>query len=125
MRQVLVDHARRRMAEKRGGGRERVTLESERLGGAEGRVDVDRTAAELIDLDRALEELARLNPRHARVVECRFFGGMAVDETAEALGVSPRTVKYDWALARAWLHDALLGSAAAGESDTSDTSDAS
>lgn len=109
MRQVLVDHARRRKAEKRGGGAERVTFEPERVGDAEGRVDLDRMAEELIDLDRALDELARMNPRRARVVECRFFGGMEVEETAEALGVSPRTVKYDWALARAWLHDALTG----------------
>lgn len=107
MRQVLVDHARRRRAEKRGGDARRVTLDAERLSDREGRVDVDRLADDLIDLDRALNELARLNPRHARVVECRFFGGMEVAETAEALGVSPRTVKYDWALARAWLHDAL------------------
>lgn len=109
MRQVLVDHARRRKAEKRGGDAERVTFEPERIGDAGGRVDLDRMAEELIDLDRALDELARMNPRHARVVECRFFGGMEVEETAEALGVSPRTVKYDWALARAWLHDALAG----------------
>lgn len=109
MRQVLVDHARRRLAEKRGGDVERVTLDEDRLGAAAGRVDVDRLAEELIDLDRALSDLAQMNPRHARVVECRFFGGMEVEETAEALGVSPRTVKYDWALARAWLRGALAG----------------
>ena len=68
---------------------------------------VDAFAAELIDLDRALVELARLNPRHARVVECRFFGGLDVDETAAVLDVSPRTVKSDWAFARAWLKRAL------------------
>jgi RNA polymerase sigma factor (TIGR02999 family) len=102
MRQILVDHARRRNAEKRGGGRENISLDNADLA-------VDRFAHELIDLDRALDELAKLNPRHARVVECRFFGGLDVDETAETLGVSARTVKYDWALARAWLHGALGG----------------
>ena len=100
MRQVLVDHARRRRADKRGGGRQDLTLE-------EDSGSVDAFAAELIDLDRALVELARLNPRHARVVECRFFGGLDVDETAAVLDVSPRTVKSDWAFARAWLKRAL------------------
>ncbi|HEX6307485.1 MAG TPA: sigma-70 family RNA polymerase sigma factor [Longimicrobiales bacterium] len=102
MRQVLVDHARRRATQKRGGGAEVVSLD-------ESRVAVDDFAAELLDLDRALDQLARLNPRHARVVECRFFGGLSVEETAEALDVSTRTVKSDWALARAWLYDALAG----------------
>ncbi len=102
MRQVLVEHARRRKAAKRGGGAEALSLDEEQLA-------VDDFAAELLDLDRALEQLAELNPRHARVVECRFFAGMNVEETAEALDVSPRTVKYDWALARAWLFDALAG----------------
>lgn len=108
MRHVLVDHARQRLAAKRGGGAERVSLDVDRLEAA-GDVDVERLADELIDLDRALDDLALMNPRHARVVECRFFGGMDVEETAEALGVSARTVKYDWALARAWLHEALSG----------------
>jgi RNA polymerase sigma factor (TIGR02999 family) len=102
MRQILVDHARRRNAAKRGGGAENLSLDH-------GDIAVDRFAHELIDLDRALHELAKLNPRHAQVVECRFFGGLDVDETAEALGVSARTVKYDWALARAWLYGALGG----------------
>jgi RNA polymerase sigma-70 factor, ECF subfamily len=102
MRQVMVDYARRRKAEKRGGGVQLLSLD-------EGRVAVDEFAAELLDLDRALEQLAALNPRHARVVECRYSAGMSVEETVEALDVSPRTVKYDWALARAWLFDALGG----------------
>jgi RNA polymerase sigma-70 factor, ECF subfamily len=102
MRQVLVDRARRRNAAKRGGGVHEVSLDEEQ-------VAVDDFVAELLDLDRALDQLAALNPRHARVVECRFFAGMSVEETAEALDVSPRTVKYDWALARAWLFDALGG----------------
>lgn len=100
MRQVLVDHARRRNAGKRGGGIEPVPLEDVQ-------VAADEFAVELLDLDRALTRLAELEPRHARVVECRYFGGMTVEDTAEALGVSPRTVKYDWALARAWLHEQL------------------
>ncbi|HEX6134804.1 MAG TPA: sigma-70 family RNA polymerase sigma factor [Longimicrobiales bacterium] len=102
MRQVLVDHARRRATRKRGGGAEAMSLD-------ESRIAVDDFAAELLDLDRALDRLAGLNPRHARVVECRFFGGLSVEETAEALDVSARTVKSDWALARAWLYDALAG----------------
>lgn len=102
MRQVLVDHARRRTAAKRGGDAARVDLDDVQLA-------VDAFAVELLDLDDALERLAELNPRQARVVECRYFGGLTVRETAEALDVSPRTVKYDWALARAWLYDTLEG----------------
>jgi RNA polymerase sigma factor (TIGR02999 family) len=104
IRQVLVDHARRHRAAKRGGGALAVEL-------ADVHLAVDEFAVELIDLDEALVRLAELEPRHAQVVECRYFGGMSVEETAEALGVSPRTVKYDWALARAWLFDALGGRA--------------
>lgn len=102
MRQVLVDHARRRRAVKRGQGAAPVALDDVQLAA------VDSFAAELIDLDNALQRLAKLEPRHAQVVECRYFGGLSVEETAEALGVSPRTVKADWALARAWLYDALV-----------------
>jgi len=100
MRRVLVDAARRRGSAKRGGGARPVTLE-------DGQVVVDEFAAELIDLDRALETLSEEYPRLAEVVECRFFGGLSTSETAEALGVSERTVKYDWAMARAWLDRAL------------------
>ena len=104
MRQVLVDHARRKRADKRGGSADFVTLDDQ-VGRA------DAFTSELLDLDEALVALAEHNPRHARVVECRFFGGMSVEDTAQALGVSPRTVKNDWALARAWLYDALRGQA--------------
>ena len=100
MRQVLVEHARRRNAVKRGQGAVPVDLDDVQIG-------VDAFAMELVDLDDALQRLAELNPRQARVVECRYFGGLNVEETAAALDVSPRTVKYDWALARAWLYDAL------------------
>jgi RNA polymerase sigma factor (TIGR02999 family) len=102
MRQVLVDHARRRNAHKRGAGVRMVTLGDDEAA-------VDCFALEMLDLDRALHELAVLNPRHAQVVECRFFGGLSVEETAAALEVSPRTVKYDWNLARAWLFARLEG----------------
>ena len=101
MRRVLVDIARRRLAERRGGGGAvRVPLD-----------DVDVAArepdADLVAVDEALERLAIEDPRKARVVELRFFGGLSVDETADALGVSPRTVHNDWAFARAWLYRAL------------------
>jgi RNA polymerase sigma-70 factor, ECF subfamily len=102
MRHVLIEAARRRGAVKRGGGQEHVTLD-------EGHAMVDAYASELVELDDALQELEQLNPRHARVVECRYFGGLSVEETAAALDVSPRTVKSDWALARAWLYTALRG----------------
>jgi RNA polymerase sigma factor (TIGR02999 family) len=98
MRQVLVDRARRRRRLKRAGVS--VTFESEH--GA-----IDAFAADLLDLESALERLAALYPRQARVVDCRFFGGLSTEETAEALEVAPRTVKRDWALARAWLYREL------------------
>lgn len=97
MRRILVDHARRRAADKRGAGRGRVPLENV-CGAAKGEDPVD-----IVALDDLLDELARLNERHARVVEFRFFAGMTVEETAHVLGVSPATVKNDWRTARAWL----------------------
>jgi RNA polymerase sigma factor (TIGR02999 family) len=100
MRQVLIDAARRRRAAKRGGETPLVSLEDESA-------IVDVYASDLLDLDRALEKLKLRNARHMHVVECRFFGGMSVEETAAALDVSPRTVKADWALARAWLYQVL------------------
>jgi RNA polymerase sigma factor (TIGR02999 family) len=100
MRQILVDRARRRKSARRGGGVRLVTLE-------EDAASVEALAAELLDLDEALDRLARLSSRQAKVVECRFFGRMTVAETAEALGVSPRTVDTDWAMARAWLFRVL------------------
>jgi len=102
MRQVLVEGARRRTSIKRGEGAEHVDL-------GDVHVAVDELAIDLLDLDAALQRLAELNPRHARVVECVYFGGLTVDETADALDISPRTVKYDWALARAWLYRELCG----------------
>ena len=100
MRRVLVDIARRRRAERRGGAHAiRVPID-----------DIDIPAAsqpDLLDIDAALDRLAAEDPRKARVVELRFFGGLSVDETAEALQISVRTVHKDWAFARAWLYRAL------------------
>jgi RNA polymerase sigma-70 factor, ECF subfamily len=100
MRRVLVDAARGRKRLKRGGGLEALDLEGVQL-------LADGFAAELLDLEDALVKLSDLYPRQARVVECRFFGGLSVEETAAALDLAPRTVKRDWALARAWLFRAL------------------
>ena len=100
MRQILVDHTRRRRRQKRGGDEVPVTLTTACAGS-------ENFSADVLDLDRALEEFELLSPRAGRVVELRFFGGCTVDETAVVLEVSPRTVKSDWALARAWLHRAL------------------
>lgn len=102
MRQILVDYARGRKAAKRGGG-----AGAEPLG--EDDAPVDAYAFELIDLDDALQRLSESSARQVRVVEYRFFGGMSVEETAEALSVSPRTVESDWAMARAWLFHTLGG----------------
>jgi RNA polymerase sigma factor (TIGR02999 family) len=97
MRRVLVDHARARLAGKRGSGRRRVELDERFL-------FVEDDPGELLALDEALGRLAQLDERQARLVELRFFAGLTVEETAAILGVSPRTVKRDWAVARAWLH---------------------
>jgi len=99
MRRVLVDHARGKLAQKRGSDVPRVVL-SER-DREERQPSLD--AADLIDLDRALDELAASEPRLARLVELRFFSGLAIDEAAALLECSPRTAKRDWAFARAWL----------------------
>ena len=98
MRRVLVDHARGRLAEKRGGGIEKVTLSEAAVGSN------DDDAIDVLALHDALERLAALDPDQARVVELRYFGGMNIDETAEALGISTATVKREWAVARAWLN---------------------
>ena len=103
MREILVDHARRRKALKRGGG-QALTLYDESLPVAGGRpVAFD-------DLDQALVDLARFSERQAKVVELRYFGGLTIEETGEVLGISPVTVKRDWATARAWLYRELTGS---------------
>jgi RNA polymerase sigma factor (TIGR02999 family) len=101
MRRVLIDYAVARRTQKRGGGRALETLEDDAL------AVVQEHAEEFIELDDALQRLSALNERHARIVECRFYGGMSLEETADALGVSPATVKRDWTLARAWLNREL------------------
>ena len=101
MRRVLIDHAVAKRAQKRGGGQAVETLEDDALVLVEGR------AEELLDLNQALERLGAIDERQVRIVECRFFGGMSIEETAEALALSPATVKREWTLARAWLNREL------------------
>jgi RNA polymerase sigma-70 factor, ECF subfamily len=105
MRRILVEHARRHNL-KRGGGVQHVSLEETAIVG-------DDRPADLIALDDAMVELARLDPRKVQVVEMRFFGGLSVEETAEVLQVSPVTVMRDWSTAKAWLYRELTG----GETD--------
>lgn len=107
MRRVLVDHARRHRAQKRGGGGEALADL-----GAAANVGVD-TRLDFEALDEALEALERLAPEKARVVELRYFGGLSVEDTAACLGVSPATVKRHWSFARAWLFKRLGGASAA------------
>jgi RNA polymerase sigma factor (TIGR02999 family) len=105
MRRILVDYARRHGAQRRGGSQWRaVTLDQAE--GAETVLAVER-GAELLALDEALERLAAVDERLARVVECRFFGGLTETETAEALGISQRTVARDWLMAKGWLYREL------------------
>ena len=99
MRRLLVDHARARMAQKRGSDTSKVVVAEGLLDGIQPEID----AEELIDLDHALDELAAESPRLAKLVELRFFSGLGIDEACSLLGCSPRTAKRDWAFARAWL----------------------
>jgi RNA polymerase sigma factor (TIGR02999 family) len=100
MRQILVQRARARKAAKRGGAPDRVTLDESLLSTEPPGVDV-------LALDEALTRLATLDPEQAHIVELRYFGGLTVEETAEVIGVSPATVKRQWAMARAWLKRAV------------------
>jgi len=104
MRRILVDHARAKRYEKRGGGAAHVPLE-------EAAVLVHGKEAEIVALDEALTTLAGIDPRRARVVELRYFGGLSNEEIAEVLKVSPNTVTRDWNMARAWLYRELSGEA--------------
>jgi RNA polymerase sigma factor (TIGR02999 family) len=105
MRRILVDYARRHMAQKRGGATAAVSLDDEALANAT--LVADQRADGLLALDDALTRLAELDERLSRVVECRFFGGLTEEETAEALSVTARTVRRDWVKAKGWLHQAL------------------
>jgi len=117
MRQILVQRARARHAAKRGGQRERITLDdasfanaAEGFGQPAGPDEVD-----LLALDDALSQLSQMDPELARLVELRYFGGMTVEETAEAMKISPATVKRQWSVARAWLRRAIEGDASLGD----------
>ena len=105
MRRILIDHARRHGYAKRGGGAQQVSLEEVAL------VALD-PSSELLRLDEALKELAKMDPRRCHVVELRYFGGLSNEEIAGVLKVSENTVTRDWNLARAWLHQQLTGSPA-------------
>jgi RNA polymerase sigma factor (TIGR02999 family) len=105
MRRILVDYARRHQAQKRGGAKVPVTLDDDALANAT--LVADERADMLVALDEALIRLAELDKRLSRVVECRFFGGLTEEETANALSVSARTVRRDWVKAKGWLHQAL------------------
>ena len=99
MRRVLVDHARGRLADKRGGGAAHVTLDDFHAGAP----DEGAGVVDLMELNDALDKLAAMDAGQARVVELRYFTGLSIEETAEAMGTSPATVKREWAVARAWL----------------------
>jgi RNA polymerase sigma-70 factor (ECF subfamily) len=106
MRHILIDHARRRQYMKHGGDVQRVSLEAVTK---EGALMSPPRAAELLTLDEALNELAKLDPRKSRVVELRYFGGLSIEETADVLEVSAMTVRRDWRAAKAWLYKAVKG----------------
>lgn len=104
MRRILINHARQRVARKRGGGAQQVSLSL--VESPSGRPEV-----ELIALEQALEQLATLDPRKAQVVELKFFAGLSAREIAEVMGISDATVEREWAFARAWLYTAIDGAA--------------
>jgi RNA polymerase sigma-70 factor, ECF subfamily len=97
MRRILIDHARGHSRQKRGGDEQKVSLD-------EALVFSEQHADELLAVDDSLDQLAKIDPRQAKIVEMRFFGGLSVEEAAEVLGVSPKTVKRDWSVAKAWLY---------------------
>jgi RNA polymerase sigma factor (TIGR02999 family) len=104
MRQILISHARRNAAAKRGGGETPATFEEVEQALASEAGFAAPKADAVLALDRALEQLHQHSQRQSQIVECRFFGGMSIEETAVALGISPATVKRDWSMAQAWLH---------------------
>ena len=101
MRRILIDNARRRTAGKRGNG---VRVPLEEVAGVSGERDDD-----LLALDEALRELEEIDPQQSKIVELRYFGGLTIEETSEAMSLSPATVKREWAMARAWLYQTLTG----------------
>ena len=101
MRRIRIDHARDRARDKRGG---RVVLTS-----LDGKQIASAPNVDVIALDEALECLAAMDPQQSRIVELRFFGGLTIEETAEALDISPATVKREWTSAKAWLHQRMYG----------------
>lgn len=100
MRRILVDHARARRTEKHGGNQTRIVLDKVVSFTQKNEVD-------LVAIDEALEVLAELDQTQSRIIELRFFGGLTIEETAEVLGISPATVKREWAMAKAWLYERL------------------
>jgi RNA polymerase sigma factor (TIGR02999 family) len=107
MRRILVDHARRELREKRGGGFVHVELNDANVKA----IDTPIDAIDALALDDALQKLEQLDPDQGRIVELRFFGGLTVEETAAALNISTATVKREWALAKGWLYRELTGDA--------------
>nr|UXE46088.1 hypothetical protein Hi04_10k_c5653_00003 [uncultured bacterium] len=108
MRRILVDHARRELREKHGGGAIHVELSDAKTKPVETPIDV----VDALALDAALQRLEQLDPTQGRIVELRFFGGLTVEETAAALDISPATVKREWAMAKGWLYRELTGDTA-------------
>ncbi|HRH43266.1 MAG TPA: sigma-70 family RNA polymerase sigma factor [Pyrinomonadaceae bacterium] len=102
MRRILVDYARERKRDKRGGSAENLPLDEALM------ISANEKSVDLISLDEALNRLAKLDERQARVVELRYFSGLSIDETAEVLGVSNATVRLDWNLAKAWLKQEII-----------------
>jgi RNA polymerase sigma factor (TIGR02999 family) len=111
MRQILIDNAKRRRAAKRGGDQRRVPFREIEAALRDGGDAAGAGGDALLALEEALLRLEAHDPRQSRIVECRFFGGMPIDDTAAALGVSPATVKRGWAMAQAWLYRELVRSA--------------
>ena len=97
MRQIIIDLARKRNANKRAGDRVQLSLDVEELA-------IDECAEEILELEEALQNLAAIEPRLSQIIECRFFGGLTAEQTSEIVGVTPRTVHRDWRKARAWLY---------------------
>ena len=100
MRRILVDHARAKHAEKRGGGAQRIALEDAMSLSKDSDINV-------LEIDEALQELSTFDDLQSRIVELRFFGGLTIEETSHVIGKSPATVKREWSMAKAWLHNKL------------------